>query len=148
MNTVLSVPLASLILIGALISCGVYLLLERNLTRMLLGMLLIGNGINLLILTVGGPSGNPPIRGRTSNGNTTTADPLAQAMILTAIVITMAISAFVITMAYRSFQLDGNDEVTDDVEDARIRALADRDDVSATFEEIRFSDTGEDVVSE
>ena len=55
---------------------------------MLLGLLLIGNAINLLILTVGGPSGNPPIRGRTSNGETTTADPLAQGMILTAIVIT------------------------------------------------------------
>ena len=47
-----------------------YLLLERNLTRMLLGLLLIGNAVNLLILTVGGPSGNPPVRGRTSAGET------------------------------------------------------------------------------
>jgi len=62
---------------------------------MLLGLLLIGNAINLLILTVGGPSGKPPIHGRTSNGDTTTADPLAQGMILTAIVITMGIAAFV-----------------------------------------------------
>ena len=53
--------LIPLILIGGLTSAGVYLLLERNLTRMLLGLLLIGNAINLLILTVGGPSGNPPI---------------------------------------------------------------------------------------
>ena len=80
--------LVPLVLIGGLTSAGVYLLLERNLTRMLLGLLLIGNAINLLILTVGGPSGNPPVRGRTSNGETTTADPLAQGMILTAIVIT------------------------------------------------------------
>ena len=80
--------LVPLMLIGGLTSAGVYLLLERNLTRMLLGLLLIGNAINLLILTVGGPSGNPPIHGRTSNGETTTADPLAQGMILTAIVIT------------------------------------------------------------
>ena len=71
--------LVPLILIGGLTSAGVYLLLERNLTRMLLGLLLIGNAINLLILTVGGPSGNPPVRGRTSAGETTTADPLAQA---------------------------------------------------------------------
>lgn len=48
-----------LIMIGGLTSTGVYLLLERNLTRMLLGLLLIGNAVNLLILTVGGASGNP-----------------------------------------------------------------------------------------
>ena len=87
--------LVPLILIGGLISAGVYLLLERNLTRMLLGLLLVGNAVNLMILTVGGPSGNPPIRGRTSDGETTTADPLAQGMILTAIVISMGIAAFV-----------------------------------------------------
>ncbi|MDT5179548.1 MAG: multicomponent Na+:H+ antiporter subunit, partial [Mycobacterium sp.] len=54
-----------LILIGGLTTAGVYLLLERNLTRMLLGLLLVGNAVNLLILGAGGPSGNPPIRGRT-----------------------------------------------------------------------------------
>ena len=97
-------------------------------------------------MVASGRAGTAPIIGSAEPSEM--SDPLPQAMVLTAIVITMAISAFVITMAYRSFQLDGNDEVTDDVEDARIRALADRDDVSATFEEIRFSDTGEDVVSE
>ena len=93
------------VLIGGLTSAGVYLLLERNLTRMLLGLLLVGNAVNLLILTVGGPSGNPPIRGRTSDGATTTADPLAQGMILTAIVITMGIAAFVLALTYRSYRL-------------------------------------------
>ena len=52
MNVTYLVPL---ILIGGLTSAGVYLLLERNLTRMLLGLLLVGNAVNLLILTVGGP---------------------------------------------------------------------------------------------
>lgn len=69
-------------------------------------------------------------------------------MVLTAIVITMAVSAFVMTMAYRSFQLSGHDEVRDDVEDRRIRELAQRDETSTSFEEQTFSDTGEDVVSE
>jgi multicomponent Na+:H+ antiporter subunit C len=118
-----------LVLIGALTSAGVYLLLERNLTRMLLGLLLIGNAINLLILTVGSPSGNPPIRGRTSNGDTTTADPLAQGMILTAIVITMGIAAFVLALAYRSYRLTTEEEVTNDPEDARVSQLAGRDGV-------------------
>ena len=119
--------LVPLILIGGLTSAGVYLLLERNLTRMLLGLLLIGNAINLLILTVGSPSGNPPIRGRTSNGDTTTADPLAQGMILTAIVISMGIAAFVLALTYRSYRLNTAEEVTDDPEDTRVSQLAEKD---------------------
>lgn len=112
--------LIPLILIGVLAGSGVYLLLERNLTRMLLGLLLIGNAINLLILTVGGPAGNPPVRGRTSAGETTTADPLAQAMILTAIVITMGIAAFVLALTYRSYRLTADEEIDDDAEDTRV----------------------------
>ena len=112
--------LVPLVLIGGLASAGVYLLLERNLTRMLLGLLLIGNAINLLILTVGGPSGNPPVRGRTSAGHTATADPLAQGLILTAIVITMGIAAFVLALTYRSYRLTTAEEVANDPEDTRV----------------------------
>jgi multicomponent Na+:H+ antiporter subunit C len=119
--------LVPLILIGALTSTGVYLLLERNMTRMLLGLLLIGNSINLLILTVGSSSGNPPIRGRTSNGETTTADPLAQGMILTAIVISMGIAAFVLALTYRSFRLTTEEEVTNDPEDTRVSQMSGKD---------------------
>jgi multicomponent Na+:H+ antiporter subunit C len=112
--------LVPLVLIGGLISAGVYLLLDRNLTRMLLGLLLVGNGVNLLILTIGGPSGNPPIRGRTSDGETVTADPLAQGMILTAIVISMGIAAFVLALTYRSYRLSRAEEVGNDAEDTRV----------------------------
>ncbi len=112
--------LLPLIMIGALTSAGVYLLLERNLTRMLLGLLLIGNAVNLLILTVGGSAGNPPIRGRTSDGQSTTADPLAQGMILTAIVISMGIAAFVLALAYRSYQLTTAEDVETDPETVRV----------------------------
>ncbi len=122
--TPLTVYLVPLVLIGALTSCGVYLLLERNLTRMLLGLLLIGNGVNLLILTVGGPPGNPPVRGRTSGTQTTTADPLAQAMILTAIVITMGIAAFMLALTYRSYRLTTAEDIGDDPEDTRVAELA------------------------
>lgn len=51
-----------LIIIGGLTTCGVYLLLERNLTRMLLGLLLLSNAINLLILTAGGRPAIPGAR--------------------------------------------------------------------------------------
>jgi multicomponent Na+:H+ antiporter subunit C len=118
--------LVPLILIGGLTSAGVYLLLERNLTRMLLGLLLVGNAVNLLILTVGGPSGNPPVRGRTSDGETATADPLAQGMILTAIVISMGIAAFVLALTYRSYRLSRAEEVVNDPEDARVSQLSER----------------------
>ncbi|MDP9165396.1 MAG: Na(+)/H(+) antiporter subunit C [Actinomycetota bacterium] len=113
-----------LVLIGGLVSAGVYLLLERNLTRMLLGLLLVGNGVNILILTVGGPRGNPPIRGRMSGGETTTADPLAQGMILTAIVISMGIAAFVLAMTYRSYRLSRAEDVANDAEDTRVSELS------------------------
>ncbi len=118
--------LVPLVLIGGLISAGVYLLLERNLTRMLLGLLLVGNGVNILILTAGGPSGNPPIRGRTTEGETTTADPLAQGMILTAIVITMGIAAFVLALSYRSYRLSRAEEIANDPEDTRVSELSDK----------------------
>jgi multicomponent Na+:H+ antiporter subunit C len=119
--------LVPLVLIGGLTSTGVYLLLERNLSRMLLGLLLIGNAVNLLILTVGGPSGNPPVRGRTSAGTTTTADPLAQGMVLTAIVITMGIAAFVLALTYRSYRLSRAEEIGNDPEDMRVSQQSDRD---------------------
>ncbi|ANI37842.1 Na(+)/H(+) antiporter subunit C [Mycolicibacterium vaccae] len=120
--------LVPLILIGVLSSAGVYLLLERNLTRMLLGLLLISNAINLLILNAGGPSGNPPVRGRTSGSDTTTADPLAQAMILTAIVITMGVAAFVLALTYRSYRINTIEEVSNDPEDTRVSQLSGKED--------------------
>jgi multicomponent Na+:H+ antiporter subunit C len=112
--------LVPLVLIGCLTSAGVYLLLERTLTRMLLGLLLIGNAVNLLILTAGGQAGNPPVRGRTSVGETATADPLAQGMVLTAIVISMGIAAFVLALTYRSYRLSRAEEVDNDPEDTRV----------------------------
>ena len=132
--------LVPLILIGGLTSAGVYLLLERNLTRMLLGLLLIGNAVNLLILTAGGPGGNPPIRDRSSNGATTTADPLAQGMILTAIVISMGIAAFVLALAYRSYRLTTAEEVTNDPEDTRVSQLS-----AAEEDVIPLPDTSRDT---
>lgn len=131
---------------GVLITAGVYLLTERSLTRILVGVVVMSNGVNILFLVAAGPAGKPPLLELFAPDAMT--DPLPLAMVLTAIVITMAVSAFVVTMAYRSFQLNGNDEVSDDVEDRRIRELAERDDVSDSYEDIRFADTGEDMVSE
>lgn len=116
----MTVQLIPLILIGSLTACGVYLLLERNLTRILLGLFLVGNALNLLILTVGGKSGKPPIHGRDSAASSADSDPLVQAMILTAIVITMGVAAFVLALTYRSFTLSARDEVENDPEDTKV----------------------------
>lgn len=117
----MSAPVASLVAIALMISCGVYLVLERSLTRMLLGVLLISNAVNLLILVGAGPPGDPPVRGRTTSlGREIIADPLAQAMILTAIVITMGVAAFMLALAYRSYQLTAAEEIARDAEDLRV----------------------------
>jgi multicomponent Na+:H+ antiporter subunit C len=142
--------LVPLVLVGGLTSVGVYMLLERGLTRMLLGLLLIGNAVNLLILMVGGPSGNPPVRGRTSDGETMTADPLAQGMILTAIVISMGIAAFVLSLIYRTYRLTTDEEVVDDPEDTRVSQLTDEelealDEARPVPQEVRDTDAPDEL---
>jgi multicomponent Na+:H+ antiporter subunit C len=122
------------IIAGALVSAGVYLMLERSLTRILVGVLLASNGVSVLFLVASGAAGKAPIIGTTTQQEM--SDPLPQAMVLTAIVITLAVTAFLLTMAYRSFQLNGNDEVADDVEDSAIRRLADEDLTSSSYDEV------------
>lgn len=131
---------------GVLIACGFYLITERSLSRILVGVVLASNGVNILFLVASGPARGAPIIGLTPAE--LMSDPLPQAMVLTAIVITLAVAAFVMTMAYRSFQINGDDEVADDVEDARIAARAKADQTSGSYEELGFSDSGEDAVSE
>lgn len=112
------------VVVGVLFAAGVSLLLERSLTRVVMGVILLGNGANVLIL-MGGTAGGPPIVGTTAEGQM--SDPLPQAMILTAIVITLGMTAFLLAMAYRSRHLLGHDEVQDDVEDRRIMERAEQD---------------------
>ena len=116
---------------AAMIGCGVYLVLERSLTRVLVGLVMLGNGVNVLFLVSGGPAGRAPIVG---SGSSPMSDPLPQALVLTAIVISLGTTAFVLAMAYRSWQLTGHDDVQDDVEDAAIRLLAEADEPSDSYD--------------
>lgn len=104
------------LLVGLLYGTGIYLILQRTLTRIVIGLALMGHGANLLLLSAGGGPGRAPLVG----GGDGFADPLPQALALTAIVITFGVSAFLLTLAYRSWQLRHDDEVEDDVEDRRI----------------------------
>ncbi|GAB3072563.1 Na(+)/H(+) antiporter subunit C [Nocardioides zeae] len=118
----MQVNLTLLVVVAALMGAGVYLLLERSLTRVLVGLVLISNGVNVMFLVASGRAGTSPIVG--SSDPDGMADPLPQALVLTAIVITLGTVAFLLAMAHRSWQLNGNDDVQDDVEDSAIRKLA------------------------
>ncbi len=108
---------------GTLFAVGTYLLLQRTLSRVVIGLVLLGNGANVLLLLAGGEGGAAAIVG----GDPPFADPLPQAMILTAIVITFGVTAFLLALVYRSWLLEGDDEVEDDLEDRRIARLAEAD---------------------
>lgn len=101
---------------AVLYSAGVYLLLERSMTRVLLGFLLVGNATNLLLLVVSGKAGAAPFYGETDP----LADPLPQAFVLTSIVITFGVSAFLMALIYRSWRLAHADVVEDDTEDVAV----------------------------
>jgi multicomponent Na+:H+ antiporter subunit C len=140
-------PSLSLILAAAaMIGCGIYLLLERSLTRILVGLVMLGNGVNLLFLISGGRAGRAPIVGL--GGTSPISDPLPQALVLTAIVISLGTVAFLLAMAYRSWQLTGHDDVQDDVEDAAIRRLAADDEPSDSFDLSHADSSDDDEVPE
>lgn len=110
------------LLVGVLSACGVYLFLSRSLVRILFGMLLMGNAINLLFMVASGEPGRAPITRLYQASEM--SDPLPQAMVLTAIVISLAMSAFVMALAHRSWQLSHTDLVQADTESARISRRA------------------------
>lgn len=112
--------LVMVIVVAVLYGTGAYLLLQRNLSRIVIGLALLGHGANLLLLMAGGRAGEAPISGE---GTGPYADPLPQALALTAIVITFGVSAYLLAMAYRSWVLNESDEVEDDVEDQRIAEM-------------------------
>lgn len=115
----MTISLVLLVVMATLYACGVYLLLERSMTRVLLGFLLVGNATNLLIILMAGTPGVAPITGGPDAGRMT--DPLPQALVLTAIVITFAVSAFLLALIHRSWRLAQRDELTDDDADIELR---------------------------
>jgi multicomponent Na+:H+ antiporter subunit C len=107
---------ALIVLVGVLFASGTFLVLQRSLTRIILGIGMLANGVNVLILAIGARSGEAPIIGR--DGEFT--DPVPQALVLTAIVIGFGITAFLLALAWRGWTIDGNDVVEDDDEDKRV----------------------------
>lgn len=123
-----------------LFACGIYLLLERSFTRMILGILLAGNGTNLLIFITSGAFGDAPVVGEDGVIKDTYSDPLPQAFILTAIVISFATLAFMLALLYRSWKLVRVDTVTDDEDSVSLRHIDPEAD-DEVFEEGEGPDT-------
>lgn len=103
------------ILVGCFIALGIYLLLARSVVRMLLGVVVLGNGINLLIFTAGRLTRDvaPIVPEGLAQAPGIIANPLPQALILTAIVIGFSIFSFLLVLAFRDYQvLDADDTDT------------------------------------
>lgn len=142
----MTVDLALLLAMGVMFAGGIYLVLERSLTRILLGIMLINNGAIMLLFLASGGTGLAPlfVRGRDPHEY---ADTLPQALILTAIVIGFAVVAFLTAMIYRSWLLVREDEVEVDAEDvkiARMPAWDAEDDAELVEESSEFLDDAAD----
>lgn len=118
------------ITIGALYAIGTYALFDRFLSRIIIGLALLGHGSVLMLLFAGGTPNEPPFADSSISPDEF-ADPLPQALALTAIVITFGVLVFLLAVSYRSWTLTHDDEVEDDLEDAR---LASDDRVSHSVE--------------
>lgn len=119
----MDVSVTLIVIMAVLFAAGVYAMMERSLTRVLIGFLLLGNATNLLLLIVMGVPGAAPFHGEEG----AVSDPLPQALTLTAIVITFAVSAFLLALIYRSWQLGQADTVEDDEADIALRERTDAD---------------------
>ena len=98
------------IVVGFLFMAAIYLILSKSLLRIIIGTGLLSHGAHLLILTMGGLGGTaPPVL---EDGVTDFADPLPQALILTAIVISFGVTAFFLVLAYRSYQELHTDDIS------------------------------------
>lgn len=105
------------IVIGVLYATGLYLMMRRNIAKFIIGLALLSHGANLLIFTAGGLSRarSPVIPEGYDAPVAPIADPLPQALVLTAIVISFALLAFALVLFLRTHQ-----EVrTDDMERLR-----------------------------
>ena len=89
------------VVIAVLFGSGVYLVLKEDLIRLAIGLVLITNAANLFIMSSGLSSGPAPIYPLPDDGRV--ADPLVQAMVLTAIVIGFSVSALLLSLVYRVY---------------------------------------------
>ena len=100
------------IAVGLLVAGGVYLILQRSLIRVVIGFVLLGHAVNVLVLSAGGMDRRGlPLIGR--GDPAAAADPLPQAFVLTAIVITFGITVYLLALVRASSAADDEDQHAD-----------------------------------
>jgi multicomponent Na+:H+ antiporter subunit C len=101
------------VVVGVLFAAAVYLILRRSLVKLVIGLILLSNAANLLIFTVSGfTRGAPPLIPEDAlRPAQAVADPLPQALILTAIVISFGVLAFAVVLIHRAYEVVGHDDL-------------------------------------
>jgi len=100
------------ILVGVLYTAGVYMLLRRSILKFIIGIIFMSNATNLLVfLSAGIVPGNPVFVGGEVTDYSQLADPLPQALVLTAIVIGLGMVVFILALKYKFFEVTGTDDL-------------------------------------
>ena len=148
----MSASLTLVVVMAVMYAAGIYIMLERSLTRVLIGFLLVGNATNLLIFIMSGRPGSSPIVTGTALDDTM-VDPVPQVLMLTAIVINFGITALLLALIYRSWWLaqlgDEGDNLTDEhaaesSEDSEVTFRSSTDDEAAVQASLDASEDGSD----
>lgn len=100
-------------MIAVLFATGAYCLMRRCLMRVVIGLILISQAANLLVFMAGGLTRGalPLVREGAMAPTADSADPLAQALVLTAIVIGFGLTVFAVTLLYRAHRATGSDDL-------------------------------------
>jgi multicomponent Na+:H+ antiporter subunit C len=100
------------VLTGLFFSVGIYLMLSKHIVRIVIGIAVFGNAVNLLIFTAGRlfREAAPIIPAGLTTPAGPVANPLPQALILTAIVISFSFLAFILVLVFRAYQEMGTDD--------------------------------------
>jgi len=148
----MSASLTLVIVMAVMYAAGIYIMLERSLTRVLIGFLLVGNATNLLIFIMSGRPGSSPIVTGTALDDSM-VDPVPQVLMLTAIVINFGITALLLALIYRSWWLaqlgDEGDNLTDEhaaetSQDSEATFRSSSDDEAAVQASLDASERGSD----
>jgi len=95
------------VVLGLLFATGTFLILRRDLVRVVWGVSVMSQAANVYLVTMGGIAGSVPVIGHGGADPGTVTDPLVQALVLTAIVIGFGTTAFALVLTYRVYQEHG-----------------------------------------